>query len=75
MESLTCTVCGGPLTVETTAYCNGCGGAFHFSHSADPGEDDCGQAWVHMQFLTLEFGCNVCLGRAPGQEPPVGMGH
>ncbi len=75
MDSFTCRVCDGPLTSETTAYCNGCGGAFHFSHQdmADP--QDCGQAWVHLQYLTLEFGCNVCLGKAPVREPPVGLGH
>ncbi|HXG41413.1 MAG TPA: hypothetical protein VNL95_01670 [Dehalococcoidia bacterium] len=70
-----CAVCGGTLSPDTTAYCNGCGRPFHFNHDAEAAETDCGQAWVHMQFLTLEFGCNVCLGKAPGIEPPVGLGH
>jgi|FaiFalDrversion3_1042247.scaffolds.fasta_scaffold00203_5 predicted amidophosphoribosyltransferase len=75
MEGPFCVVCGGPLAAETTAYCNGCGQPFHFRHQEAPEPEDCGQAWLHLQYLTLEFGCNLCLGRAPGLEPPVGLGH
>jgi hypothetical protein len=30
---------------------------------------------VNEQFLTLEYACHECLGRAAGKEPPVATVH
>ncbi len=72
---LLCCVCGEPLDSTNVGLCNGCGLPFHFNTSAQGRGPECGQAWLHPQYLTLEFGCHVCLGKAPGREPPVDAGH
>jgi len=72
-----CHVCGQPLTGETAA-CNNCDRPFHL-RTRDAGEGrDCGAVWINEQYLSLEFSCDVCLGKptdAAGAEPPVGHGH
>jgi hypothetical protein len=75
LSNAPCHVCGAPLGAADYAACNGCGGLFHWSWSGAPAADDCGIAWLDEQYLVLEYACNVCLGRAAGQEPPVGRGH
>lgn len=68
-----CHVCGEPLTAET-AECNNCFRPFHLRAAETSDGPDCGRVWINEQFLSLEFACNTCLGRA-SQEPPVGHGH
>ncbi|MDT7943063.1 MAG: hypothetical protein RQ985_00695 [Dehalococcoidia bacterium] len=70
-----CAVCGEPLDGINVGLCNGCGLPFHFNTEAEAHRPECGQAWLHPQYLTVEFGCFICLGMAPGREPPVGLGH
>ena len=68
-----CHVCGEPLLAET-ATCNNCHRVFHLRTREDSDGRDCGRVWVNEQFLSLEFACDVCLGRG-AEEPAVGHGH
>jgi hypothetical protein len=74
---LLCHVCGEPL-LGTLTHCNNCDRPFHLRQRADEDGRECGEVWINEQYLTLEYACDVCLGKAgePGaEEPPVGMGH
>jgi hypothetical protein len=68
-----CHVCGNPLGDET-ATCNNCDRDFHLRTREDSDGRDCGAFWINEQFLSLEYACNVCLGRA-STEPPVAGAH
>lgn len=69
-----CHICGEPLGAET-ATCGVCDRVFHLRTREDGDGQDCGEVWLNEQFLSLEFGCNVCLGKHAGAEPPVARGH
>ena len=78
-EAMLCCVCHEPLEEAASAVCNSCGRRYHLRLRQDQEGKDCGQVWLHQEFLTLEFGCFLCLGQAssPGQgaEPPLGGDH
>lgn len=70
-----CHVCGEPIEGAVT-LCNNCDRPFHLRQREDGEGKDCGEVWVNEQFLSLEFACNVCLGKVPAApEPPVAHGH
>jgi hypothetical protein len=69
-----CHVCGESLGGET-ANCNNCHRDFHLRTREDGDGRDCGAFWINEQFLSLEYACNVCLGRHSTAEPPVASGH
>ncbi len=75
MNSEMCCVCALPLDDVNRGVCNGCGLPFHLRVQGDLQGPECGQVWVHPQYLALEYGCLICLGHAPGREPPVGPSH
>ena len=73
-----CRVCGDDADESNSAVCNNCEERFHLRLRIDSDGQDCGQVWVNEQYLSLEYACDVCLGRPPGgavPEPPVGRGH
>jgi hypothetical protein len=73
-----CHVCGETLSGAETALCRTCDRSFHLRSREDAPGRDCGEVWMSEQWLTLEFACLVCLGRAGGSgagEPAVGTGH
>lgn len=78
-EQLLCRVCGEPVDESNSATCNGCGERFHLNLRNDQPGKDCGEVWIHQQYLSLEFGCFPCLRGEPPPperlEPPVGQGH
>lgn len=61
----TCRVCGEAVDEGNSATCNGCGQRYHLRLRQDRPGKDCGEVWVNDDFLALEFGCFVCLGRSP----------
>jgi hypothetical protein len=72
-----CHVCGETL-IGKTATCNNCHRPFHLRHREDGDGRDCGEVWINEQYLSLEFACDVCLGKQPEygtEEPPVGRSH
>ncbi len=73
-ETTPCRVCGEAIAPDRAATCNNCHEAFHLRTRQDQDGDDCGDVWIHDQYLTLEFACLVCLGKADS-EPAVGEGH
>lgn len=77
-SALACHVCGDAITDDNHNNCTNCDRPFHLRQREDIDARDCGEFWVNDQYLTLEYACNVCLGKAgePGAaEPPVGSGH
>ena len=73
-ETIPCRVCGEAIAPDRAATCNNCEEPFHLRTRQDQDGTDCGDVWIHDQHLSLEFACNVCLGKA-GNEPPIGEGH
>lgn len=76
----TCHICGQPADDNNSAVCLQCDRRFHLRLRADADGPECGQVWINEQFLSMEFGCNHCLGAGPAPkassvEPPVGHGH
>ena len=72
-----CRVCGDPISADRLATCNNCHEPFHLRSRQDHDGADCGEVWIHEQYLSLEFACFICLGKAPGgpTEPGVGTAH
>jgi hypothetical protein len=70
-----CHVCGDALTDDNSAVCDNCHLPFHLRQREDTEARDCGEFWVNEQYLTLEYACNICLGKTAEAEPPVGSGH
>jgi hypothetical protein len=73
-----CVVCGSVADCSDSAVCNNCHAVFHLRLQQAGGGADCGEVRVNEQYLTLEYVCNVCLGRGAGPghaEPPVAPGH
>jgi hypothetical protein len=76
-DALLCHVCGEAIAGEPTT-CNVCDRPFHLRVREDEPGPDCGDVWINEQYLSLEFACDVCLGKrhARGREEPlVGQGH
>ena len=73
-ETSPCRVCGEAIAPDRAATCNNCQGPFHLRTRQDQDGTDCGDVWIHDQHLSLEFACNLCLGKA-GKEPAIGEGH
>lgn len=70
-----CRVCGEAVNEGNSAICNGCGQRYHLRLRQDSPGKDCGEVWVNEDFLALEFGCSVCLGRSSASslaEPEPG---
>ncbi len=77
MLLLLCHVCSKPLLGDLT-YCNNCDRPFHLRQSEAGADPDCGEVWIHEQYLALEYACDTCLGKHPAggvPEPPVARGH
>lgn len=74
MADANCRVCGDPLRDET-AVCIVCDRTFHLRASETSDSKDCGEVWISEQHLSLEFACNICLGRQATPEPPVAHNH
>jgi hypothetical protein len=55
--------------------CGRCDRPFHLRDREDVPGEDCGEVWVNEQYLTLEYACHECLGKAAGKEPPVATAH
>ena len=64
----TCRVCGELTEIYSTASCLQCGGTYHLALRNDIPAKDCGQVWVNDEYQTLEFACDICLGRAAPAE-------
>lgn len=76
MTEETCTVCGEPIPSDRLANCNNCHQPYHLRTREDQPGEDCGEVWIHEQYLSLEYACNNCLGKgAQPAEPAVGGGH
>jgi hypothetical protein len=71
----TCHICGEQIPPDRLATCNNCENPFHLRTREDQDGTDCGEVWISEQYLSLEFACFVCLGKAPSAEPAVGEGH
>ncbi|HET9477454.1 MAG TPA: hypothetical protein VFP63_08200 [Dehalococcoidia bacterium] len=77
-DTTTCIVCGEPADEDSSQLCNNCESRFHLRLREDIDGKDCGEVWVNEQYMSLEFACFTCLGKAQstaGAEPPVGRGH
>ncbi len=77
---MTCSVCGEPADEDTSQLCNNCESRFHLRLRDGAGGKDCGEVWINEQYLSLEYACDVCLGKQPptgtrDAEPGVGRGH
>ncbi len=73
-ETTQCRVCGEAIAPDRSATCNNCHEPYHLRTRQDQDGDDCGNVWINDQYLSLEFACNVCLGRA-SEEPAIGEAH
>ena len=73
-ETSPCRVCGEAIAPDRAATCDNCQEPFHLRTRQDQDGTDCGDVWIHDQHLSLEFACNLCLGKA-GEEPAIGEGH
>ncbi len=66
--SAVCAVCSGEVAPYMQAWCNQCGALFHLNSRADLPGSDCGDVWIHEEFLSLEYACATCLAPAPPPE-------
>ncbi|HEY5638536.1 MAG TPA: hypothetical protein VIW01_00615 [Dehalococcoidia bacterium] len=73
-DTTQCHVCGEAIAPDRAANCNSCHEPFHLRTRQDQDGTDCGEVWIHDQYLSLEFACARCLGKG-SQEPAVGEGH
>lgn len=73
-DTTPCRVCGETIAPDRAATCNNCLEPFHLRTRQDQDGTDCGDVWIHDQNLSLEFACNLCLGKG-SQEPAVGTSH
>ncbi len=73
-ETTPCRVCDEAITPDRAATCDNCQEPFHLRTRQDQDGDDCGNVWINDQYLSLEFACNVCLGKA-SEEPAIGEAH
>jgi hypothetical protein len=70
-----CRVCGEMTDTFSNAECMQCGAAFHLALRQDIPAKDCGQVWINDDAQSLEFACDLCLGRVAepaAPEPLVG---
>jgi hypothetical protein len=58
-----CRVCGELTDTYSNATCMQCGSSFHLALRRDVPAKDCGQVWIDDETQTLDFACDVCLGR------------
>lgn len=63
-----CAVCSGEVAPYMQAWCNQCGALFHLNSRADLPGSDCGDVWIHEEFLSLEYACAACLAPPPAPE-------
>jgi hypothetical protein len=47
----------------SNATCMQCGFSFHLALRNDVPAKDCGQVWIDDESQTLDFACDVCLGK------------
>ena len=73
-ETTQCRVCSEAIAPDRSATCNNCHEPYHLRTRQDQDGTDCGDVWINDQYLSLEFACNICLGKA-GSEPAVGASH
>ena len=59
-----CVVCGEMTDPFSNATCLQCGGTYHLALRQDVPGKDCGQVWINDEHQTLDYACDVCLGRA-----------
>lgn len=64
-----CAVCSGEVAPYMQAWCNQCGALFHLNSRADLPGSDCGDVWIHEEFLSLEYACAACLAPPPAPAP------
>jgi len=70
-----CVVCGEPVDESNSAVCDGCGERYHLNKRNDAPGKDCGDVRVHDLYMSLEYGCNICRGVAPGPAPSAARGR
>jgi ribosomal protein L37E len=58
-----CRVCGELTDTYSNATCMQCGFPFHLALRRDVPAKDCGQVWIDDETQTLDFACDVCLGK------------
>ena len=58
-----CRACGELTNALSNATCLRCGYAFHLALRQDLVGKDCGMVWIDEESQTLDFACDVCLGR------------
>ena len=58
-----CRVCGELTDTYSNATCMQCGFPFHLALRNDVPAKDCGQVWIDEDSQTLDFACDICLGR------------
>jgi hypothetical protein len=68
MTDSLCTVCSREVTTAWEAFCNACGGVYHFRQREDMAGEDCGEAWLNPDHLALEFACATCLAEARRED-------
>jgi hypothetical protein len=66
-----CRVCGELTDTFSNATCMQCASAFHLALRRDIPAKDCGQVWINEESQTLEFACDVCLGRVDPAAAPA----
>lgn len=64
-----CVVCGDMTDPYSNATCLQCGGIYHLALRQDVPAKDCGQVWINEEYQSLEYACDICLGRARPAAP------
>jgi hypothetical protein len=74
-----CRVCGEMTSAYSNATCMQCGSSYHLALRTDVPAKDCGQVWIDEESQTLDFACDICLGRvaapAAHEEPAERSGY
>jgi len=68
-------VCGEAVDETNSAVCHGCNRRYHLVLRQGAQGKDCGDVWINEAFMSLQFACFNCLGRAGTDSvaPAAGM--
>ena len=67
-----CRVCGELTNAFSNATCMQCGSSYHLALRQDVPAKDCGQVWISDESQTLEFACDICLGKVSPEDDAAG---
>jgi len=68
-------VCGEAVDETNSAVCHGCNRRYHLVLRQGAQGKDCGDVWINEAFMSLQFACFNCLGRAGADSvaPAAGL--